>query len=255
MTSTPLLNSSGGSTPDTYGEGETIEVSVTFNEAVTATTGTDFVLSVGGAKRAPLLRGSGTATLVFGYTVLADDEDTDGIWIGDQDRTLVGDRNSNPQNGTIASVATTVAADLTHDELGTLSGHKVDGSRRVTSTDATLSALVVTYGSSEVPLSPFFAPDTTAYTGSVVNAVTRTYTVTVTRRAVDAPGVEGDLRLTDEEPYTHPDGHEGVAGRVEIFHAERWGTVCSDGFSKENDLQVRPGPGCGRRPNGHLHGN
>ena len=286
VTSTPLLNSSGGSTPDTYGRGETIEVSVTFNEPVTATTGTDFVLSVGGAKRAPLLRGSGTDTLVFGYTVQNGDRDADGIWIGDQDRTLVGDRNSNPQNGTIASVATTVAADLAHAELGVLSGHKVNGSRRVTSTDATLSALVVTYGSSEVPLSPFFAPGTTSYTASVANAVaevtvtpttthaeatieyfdgddvtltdagaaaghqvavvegdnviemkvtaedtttTETYTVTVTRLAA---GVEGNLRLTDEESYTHPDGYEGVSGRAEIFHAGRWGTVSSDGFSK-----------------------
>ena len=90
VTSTPLAAS------DTYGAGETIEVTVTFSEAVTATTGTDFVLSVGGAKRAPLLRGSGTATLVFGYTVLAADADDNGIWIGDQDRTLVGNRNRGP---------------------------------------------------------------------------------------------------------------------------------------------------------------
>ena len=45
-------------------------------------------------------------------------------------------------------------------------------------------------------------------------------------------GVEGDLRLTDEESYTHPDGYEGVSGRAEIFHAGRWGTVSSDGFSR-----------------------
>ena len=67
VTSTPLLTSSDGSTTHTYGVGETIEVSVTFTEAVNATSDTDFVLSVDGAKRAALLRGSGTTTLVFGY--------------------------------------------------------------------------------------------------------------------------------------------------------------------------------------------
>ena len=112
VTSTPQATS------DTYGPGETIEVTVTFSEAVTATTGTDFVLSVGGAKRAPLLRGSGTTTLVFGYTVQTGDSDDDGIWIGDQDRTLVGNRNGDPQNGTITSETTDVEADLTHAELG-----------------------------------------------------------------------------------------------------------------------------------------
>ena len=113
VTSTPVLET------DTYGAGETIEVSVTFSEAVNATSGTDFVLSVAGARRAPLLRGSDTATLVFGYTVVSSDDDDNGIWIGDQDRTLVGNRNGEPQNGTITSVATSAAADLTHDELGT----------------------------------------------------------------------------------------------------------------------------------------
>ena len=123
VTSTPRAAS------DTYGEGERIEITVTFNEAVTATTDTDFVLSVAGRKRAPLLRDSGTETLVFGYTVQAVDSDTDGIWIGDQTRTLVGNRNGDPQNGAITSVATGVAADLTHAALGTLDDHKVDGSR------------------------------------------------------------------------------------------------------------------------------
>ena len=123
VTSTPALET------DTYGADETIEVSVTFSEAVNATSDTDFVLSVAGAKRAPLLRGSGTATLVFGYTVVSSDEDTNGIWIGNETRTLDGNRGGEPQNGTITSVATGAAANLDHDDLGTDSDHKVDGSR------------------------------------------------------------------------------------------------------------------------------
>ena len=112
VTSTPRLET------DTYGAGETIEVSVTFSEAVGAASDTDFVLSAGGAKRAPLVDGSGTETLAFGYTVAPGDGDDDGIWIGDETRTLEGDRDGNPQNGAIASVANSTAADLDHAELG-----------------------------------------------------------------------------------------------------------------------------------------
>ena len=145
VTSTPVLET------DTYGAGETIEVSVTFDEAVNATSDTDFVLSVAGAKRAPLVRGSGTATLVFGYTVVPGDEDDNGIWIGDQDRTLVGNRDGDPQNGTITSVATSTAADLTHAELGQQSGHKVDGSRSIVSVAVSSTPMLQTdtYGAGE----------------------------------------------------------------------------------------------------------
>ena len=145
VTSTPVLET------DTYGAGERIEVTVTFSEAVNATSDTDFVLSVAGAKRAPLVRGSGTATLVFGYTVVPGDEDDNGIWIGDQDRTLVGDRMGLPQNGTITSVATSTAADLTHAELGQQSGHKVDGSRSIVSVAVSSTPMLQTdtYGAGE----------------------------------------------------------------------------------------------------------
>ena len=145
ITSMPVLET------DTYGAGEKIEVSVTFDEAVTATSDTDFVLSVAGAKRAPLVRGSGTATLVFGYTVVSTDDDDDGIWIGDQDRTLVGNRNGDPQNGTITSLATSTAADLTHSELGQQSDHKVDGSRSIVSVAVSSTPMLETdtYGAGE----------------------------------------------------------------------------------------------------------
>ena len=134
---------------DTYGAGEIIESSVTFSDAVHATTDTDFLLSVNGATRAPLLRGSGTATLVFGYTVQAGDTDTNGIWIGPSDRTREGARHGEPRTGTITSVATDLAADLTHGEVGTQSGHKVDGS--LTPPDTNITPVIATTPPLETP--------------------------------------------------------------------------------------------------------
>ena len=199
VTSKPLLTSSGASTRDTYGADETIEISVTFTEAVDATTDTDFVLSVGGAKSAPLLRGSGTETLVFGYTVLAADEDTDGIWIGDQSRTLVGNRNGDPQTGTITSVATGVAAGLTHSQLGTQSDHKVDGSQAATISTVTIEA------------------DQPAFTSRLDN-VTFTLTRTETAAARDVAVV-----LTQDQPLL-PDS-EDLAHTVAFGAGEATATL------------------------------
>ena len=64
-------------------------------------------------------------------------------------------------------------------------------------------------------------------------ATTKTYTVTVTRRAPDAPGGEGEWRLMDVESSAAG----GVTARAEVFHAGRWGTVCSDGI-RDRDFKV-----------------
>ena len=140
VTSVPALET------DTYGAGETIEVAVDFSAPVNAAAGTDLVLSVGGAERAALLRGSGTQTLVFGYTVQPGDEDDDGIWMGDQDRTLAGNRNGTPQNGAITSVATGLDAVLDHDAPGRQSGHKVDGTRSIVSVEVTSTPALTSPG-------------------------------------------------------------------------------------------------------------
>ena len=151
VTSTPLLTSTDGSTTHTYGVGETIELSVTFTEAVDATSDTDFVLSVSGPKRAPLLSGSGTTTLVFGYTVLAADVDANGIWIGPFDRTLAGDRNGDTQNGAITSADTGVKVNFAHSALDTLGGHRVDGGRSIVLVAVTSTPMLETdtYGADE----------------------------------------------------------------------------------------------------------
>ena len=79
----------------TYAIGDTIEVTVTFSEAVTVTeAGTDkpqIEIDVGGTPRqAEYESGSGTAALVFGYTVAAGDADSDGIAIGADKLTTPG---------------------------------------------------------------------------------------------------------------------------------------------------------------------
>ena len=77
----------------------------------------------------------------------------------------MGNRGGDAQTGLITSVATDDAADLTHAEVGTLSGHKVDGSLTPpASTDATLSALSLGTGVTVIQSG-------NAYTTLVANSV------------------------------------------------------------------------------------
>ena len=188
---------------ETYGAGEVIEIEVEFSTAVNATAGTDFVISVSGRKRAPLLRGNGTDTLVFGYTVVSGDDDDDGIWIGDQDRTLVGERGGDAQTGAITSVATGRAAELTHGRLGTQSGHKVDGSLTPpASTDATLSALSLGAGVT-------VSQSGNAYTASVANSVDK---VTVTATATDSSNATVEYLTASDTDTELEDADTNMAG-------------------------------------------
>ena len=68
---------------------------------------------------------STATTLVFSYTVQAADEDTSGIWVGDQSRTLKLD----PDDRILTASDNNLPASLTHPEQGTKENHKVAGSR------------------------------------------------------------------------------------------------------------------------------
>ena len=135
VTSTPLLTSSGGSTPDTYGERETIRFTVTFSARVAVNGDPHFTFWLGnsGAEQevdAPFESGSGSAALVFAYIVQSTDEDDDGIFLGDGS-------NFNNRHGPVAldpgdsivAVTGGADADLAWTGGGTQSRHKVDGSR------------------------------------------------------------------------------------------------------------------------------
>ena len=82
VSSTPVLET------DTYGAGETIEFTVTFNVAVDVTGDPLFRFALGNsgaavAKDAAYDSGTGSTALVFGYTVQAGDMDDNGIYLYD----------------------------------------------------------------------------------------------------------------------------------------------------------------------------
>ena len=117
---------------DTYGRDETIEVTVTFDQAVRVTGTPRIRLRIGGGNQehfrwANYDGGTGTTELRFTYVVVVDDMDTNGIYIQGDELELDG--------GTIQGVDDDVAADLDYPTQGAQSGHKVDGSLRSTNTD------------------------------------------------------------------------------------------------------------------------
>ena len=134
LTNTPAITAGGvqvTSTPqaasDTYGSGETITLTVTFDKAVTVdTTGgiprIQFRLGPPRTDRwAAYSSGSGNAALTFTYEVQSGDTDSNGIWLPKNELQL--------QSGTIRDAATNTAdAILDYARAGLQSGHKVDGS-------------------------------------------------------------------------------------------------------------------------------
>ena len=114
---------------DTYGVGETIEISATFSTDVEVNGNPGLGLWVGGTWRAAMyLRGSGTDTLVFGYTVKSEDSDSDGIKMdgGYQDS---NERWHNFLNHTaVTAVGSDTVAYRVYAGIDDQSGHKVDGS-------------------------------------------------------------------------------------------------------------------------------
>ena len=112
VTATPAVSAADDDSQWT--EGETVEVTIAFSEAVEVDTndGTPSVgigLGLGGseARSADYLRGSGTVELVFGYTLIEGDGDHTAMAVTPDSLTLNG--------GTIRSIATGVDAALAHN--------------------------------------------------------------------------------------------------------------------------------------------
>ncbi len=162
ITSTPRASS------NTYGLGETIEATITFSEPVTIDrmgTIPGLGLQIGSNSRTATYRRTEGSSLLFGYVVMSNDIDSDGIRV-----------RANGLTGTIHSTATERDANLTY-ELKNFSAHRVNANLMPPiSMDASLASLEL----SGITLNPAFSPGTTTYTAEVQNSVTFT-TVTPTK--------------------------------------------------------------------------
>ena len=165
---------------DTYAIGDTIQVTVTFDQAVTVTGAPRIQLRVGGGNQEHFRwadytgPGSAEGALLFAYTVEAGDFDDDGIYIAADELELNG--------GTIQSSDGTDAI-LDSPLQGGQSGHNVDGVRptpqfAVTSVDG--NSVIIVFSE---PLSEITAP-ANAFTLSVV---------TGTAPAVSTATASGDM--------------------------------------------------------------
>ena len=104
----------------TYGIGDTVEIDVTFSEAVTVTGRPTLGLDVGGIpSKADYVSGSGSAVLRFEYTVDAGDLDSDGL-------AVKASGLETPSGSSIVTVAQAEAVILRHGSFSD-PAHKVDG--------------------------------------------------------------------------------------------------------------------------------
>ena len=104
----------------TYELGETVDVEVEFDRAVTATGSPQVALTIGTETRHAASSGWGGRSLHFDYTVQEGDRDEDGISIAANALVLNG--------GTIKATDGTTDADLRHGTVAAGRGSKVNGS-------------------------------------------------------------------------------------------------------------------------------
>jgi hypothetical protein len=117
ITSVAVTSDAGAD--DTYIEDDDIQFTVTFDQAVDVTGTPQLTFALGGGSEvAGYISGTGTAALVFEYTVQAGDDDPNGISVLANSLALNG--------GTINADDDATPADLDHDAVATDSEHKVD---------------------------------------------------------------------------------------------------------------------------------
>ncbi len=228
IVSTPTNDADNNGTPETYTLGKIVDVRVTFSKAVTVTGTPRLKVKLGSATTtefwATYLSGSGTRTLIFGYTVVALHTSTVGIAVLEDTLELNG--------GTIQDADGTNAG-LTHKGLGHDANHKVNytitsgpalvsaavnGTKLTMTFDTALSTALTPAGSVfEVTATlPGGSSRTIAGTGTT-GISTRYATVTLERAVVKGETVT----VSYTKPTTNPLTNALVTSRADSFTGQK----------------------------------
>ena len=119
--------------PPWYGPDEQIQFTMEFSLPVTVVGDPELEFNVTtpeGSEFAAYLSGSGTTELVFSYTVLAVDDDADGIWLNADSLRLDSDDS-------ITGIVNGLDANLDHTALNKLENHRIDQNPRAVSQEVT----------------------------------------------------------------------------------------------------------------------
>ena len=151
VTAPPSVSSVTAPANATYGIGQQLNFSVNFDQAVTVNTGggtPTIALTVGGtARNVTYVSGSGTATLVFRYTVPTGDVDNNGVALG----------SSISLNGGTIRNASSLNANLTLNNVGSTTNVRVDGVAPVPTISSTAGASGSSTATSPIPFSISFS--------------------------------------------------------------------------------------------------
>ena len=200
-TSAPSVSSIAITSDPGYAAGETIQVTVTFTQAVTVTGSPQLTLNVGGEDRTAGYVSVTGAAVVFSYTVAAGESDRNGVSI---------EANSLSLNvGTIRDSMDDTDAVLNHQALADDSQHRVDGVKpELLSTGGAVvngATLTLTYDSW---LDQMSVPPASAFTVAGGNSARTVSAVALDRNLVKltlAPAVDhGENGITVS--YTVPTG-------------------------------------------------
>ena len=206
--STVAITSDPG-TDDTYALGDTIEVGLTFSETVTVT-GTPYLLiDVGGTnRRASYHSGTATTQLLFRYTVLAGDDNDDGIEVVANSLTLNG--------GTIVATDDATGATLDHAAL-TTTDHEVDVVVTLVSNLGQTATYTVTVQESFSPTETFVTGSNTAGYQITSIAVDVTVPSDTLELSIILTNVVDLGLLADEEEFSYEFTGSVKAAGTQIF--------------------------------------